>query len=152
MLDFKGNNPIEGNSIQGYKANGTVAQQVSILNLHFAIAQIVCTGLSKGKAGLPVPTPSKLITVTAMAMVSSFRLAMRIVVVNRIDAGNNEYYKIGYTLGSDKLVLALPGSQTEVALANDAKNPRYQWTLKSVGQFAEVVNMVKLRETLILML
>ncbi|KAF9064939.1 hypothetical protein BDP27DRAFT_1366833 [Rhodocollybia butyracea] len=116
MLDFKGNNPIEGNSIQGYKANGTVAQQVSILNLHFAIAQIVCTGLSKGKAGLPVPTPSKLITVTAMAMVSSFRLAM-----------------IGYTLGSDKLVLALPGSQTEVALANDAKNPHYQWTLKYVA-------------------
>ncbi|KAF9017190.1 hypothetical protein BDP27DRAFT_1369309 [Rhodocollybia butyracea] len=126
MLDLKGNSPVTGNAIQGYEANGTVAQQWIIKRQSRTASTYSIQTNNSDAHGNGFFFPPRY---DEGEKVVYYR---RAVVVNLIDAGNDEY-KIGYTLGSDKLVLALPGSQTEVALANDAENPRYRWTLKFVA-------------------
>ncbi|KAF9061615.1 hypothetical protein BDP27DRAFT_1452143, partial [Rhodocollybia butyracea] len=127
MLDLGSYFPVVGNSIQGYEANGTVAQQW-IIKRQSRTASTYSIQTNNGDGygnGFFFPhrydEGEKLV------------YSRWAVIVNMIDAGNEEY-KISYTLGSDKLVVALPGSQTEAALANDAENPRYRlWTLDCVA-------------------
>lgn len=79
VLDLSRNSTDDGNAIIGYAAHGGVNQQVSVLYLHFSVAQFepfILSGLSKSRVGPPIPTLSKPITVALMAMVSSFRLAL----------------------------------------------------------------------------
>ncbi|KAG1812110.1 uncharacterized protein BJ212DRAFT_1371457 [Suillus subaureus] len=130
MLDLRGNSTAEGNQIQGYANNGTVAQQWVIKRQNPPGIQSNNDGNNgNGFFATASEDSDELVVYTRQAFVVDL--------VGRPD----DYYSIRYTLGNENLMLSIPGSKhNEVKLENyDIESTRQQWQFVRVSDLQPLI-------------
>ncbi|KAF9061839.1 hypothetical protein BDP27DRAFT_1428531 [Rhodocollybia butyracea] len=131
MLDLSGNKAEENNPIIGHEADGTVAQEW-IIKKHSGDNHTHANGYtyfiqSNSDHGHGFFYPPRYDEGEMPVYHDGSPEA-----ITFVDGVNNSF-KICFA-GRERLVLALPGSQMEVALANDSDSPRCLWVLKLVAE------------------
>lgn len=125
MLDLKDNSTAEGNQIQGYKEDYTVAQQWFIKKQEeqgSAENSYTVQSNNQGYNGNGFFTAKQ----NAGEPVLYTREAFLLDLV----PGVNDMYTISFTLGDEKLVFSIPRDDNKVELANvNSGDPYQQWTI-----------------------
>lgn len=136
VLDLRGNNTSEGNQIQGYAPNGTVAQQWVIKRQNEPGSpnkSVTIQSNNSGNNGNGCFTAGE----DSDEPVVYTRQAFIIDLIPRAD----NTYTMSFTLGNSNLVLSIPSAKhSEVKLENFvAGSSRQQWEFTRIGNLQSVV-------------
>ncbi|KAG1727541.1 hypothetical protein EDD22DRAFT_930926 [Suillus occidentalis] len=136
VLDLKNNSTAEGNQIQGYVPNGTVAQQWVVKRQNAPGSRnktVTIQSNNNGNNGNGCFTASE----DSDEPVVYSRQAFMVDLISRAD----NTYTISFTQGNNNLVLSIPNSKhSEVKLENFVEgSSRQQWEFTKVADLQQVV-------------
>ncbi|KAG2131704.1 uncharacterized protein EDB93DRAFT_931702 [Suillus bovinus] len=136
MLDLTGNNTTEGNQIQGYAKNGTVAQQWMIKRQNEPGSPNKTVSIQSNNNGNNGNGCFATASEDSDVPVVYTRQAFIVDLVGRMD----NTYTISFTLGNENLVLSIPSAKNSaVKLENHvAGTARQQWEFTRVSDLQPI--------------
>ncbi|KAG1774976.1 hypothetical protein EV702DRAFT_1120931 [Suillus placidus] len=136
MLDLRGNNTTEGNQIQGYAKNGTVAQQWMIKRQNEPGSPNKAVSIQSNNNGNNGNGCFATANEDSDEPVVYTRQAFMVDLVGRTD----DTFTMSFTLGNNNLVLSIPSSKDNaVKLENHVEgSARQQWEFSRVSDLQPI--------------
>ncbi|KAG2754048.1 hypothetical protein P692DRAFT_20177553 [Suillus brevipes Sb2] len=136
MLDLRNNSTTEGNQIQGYAKNGTVAQQWVIKRQNEPGSPNKSVSIQSNNSGNNGNGCFATASDDSEEPVVYTRQAFIVDLVSRMD----DTYTINFTLGNSNLVLSIPSAKhNEVKLENFVEgSARQQWEFTRVSDLQPI--------------